>query len=158
MTEFAAVIDSPIGHIGIETDDSAVTGIHFLGKRQRLKDADSPLARQAVREIKAYFRDPNTPWSIPVRYTGSDHQQKVWRSLKRIPAGKVRAYGDVARQCQSSPRAVGGACRQNPLPLIVPCHRVVAARGLGGFAGKSTGFTIQIKQWLLQHEGVSLNG
>lgn len=158
MTEFAAVIDSPIGHIGIQTDTTAVTGIHFLGRRGRLKAPQGPLARQAVKEIKAYLRDPRASWSIPVRYAGSDHQRRVWRALKRIPAGKVRAYGDVARQLCSSPRAVGGACRHNPLPLIVPCHRVVAARGLGGFAGKTTGFTVQIKQWLLQHEGISLHG
>jgi methylated-DNA-[protein]-cysteine S-methyltransferase len=75
--------------------------------------------------------------------------------MQRIPAGRTRTYGELARDLRSSARAVGGACGANPIPLIVPCHRIIAASGrIGGFMGASTeGFELGIKRWLLEHEG-----
>jgi len=83
----------------------------------------------------------------------SPFRQKVWRALRRIPRGTTRSYGALARELRTSARAVGGACRDNPLPLVVPCHRVVAHGGPGGFMGARAGFPMRVKQWLLAHEG-----
>ena len=83
---------------------------------------------------------------------GTPFQKKVWRALKKIPYGSVKTYGDVAKELNSSSRAVGQACRRNNIPLFIPCHRVVAAKGLGGFMG---GYRhVGRKRWLLQHEGI----
>ena len=75
-------------------------------------------------------------------------------SYTTIPPGKVMTYGEVARQLDSSPRAVGNACRANPLPIIIPCHRIVGQTGTGGYGGFRTGKVVEIKHWLLHHEGV----
>lgn len=87
---------------------------------------------------------------------GSPFQRRVWRAIRAIPSGRTRTYGEVAAELGSAPRAVGGACRANPYPLLVPCHRVIGATGLGGFAGDASGRLIAIKRWLLAHEGVAM--
>lgn len=83
---------------------------------------------------------------------GTEFQRRVWRQLMRIPAGSTMSYGELARQLDSGARAVANACRHNPIPLFVPCHRVVAANGIGGFMGETDGKPLQIKLWLLEHE------
>jgi methylated-DNA-[protein]-cysteine S-methyltransferase len=103
--------------------------------------------------LERYLRDPATPLDLPILLAGTAHQQRVWRALQRIPHGKVLSYGALARRLKSSPRAVGGACRANPVALIVPCHRVVSATGRGGFMGRTHGPALRIKDWLLTHEG-----
>lgn len=108
------------------------------------------------REFQAYFHDPAHQWTIAPRLAGTAFQQRVWRALRAIQPGTVRCYGELAAELDSSARAVGNACRANPCPIIVPCHRVVAKRGLGGFAGQTTGERMRIKAWLLRHEGVKL--
>ena len=87
---------------------------------------------------------------------GTPFQKKVWLALQKIPAGQVMTYGELAKQLKTSARAVGNACRANPMPLVIPCHRVVAKSGLGGFSGSQEGAPIKIKKWLLEHEGISL--
>ncbi len=86
---------------------------------------------------------------------GTAFQQRVWQALLRIPAGETRSYGVLAAELGSSAQAVGNACRSNPVPIVIPCHRVVAVNGMGGYAGATAGYKMQIKRWLLQHEGVS---
>jgi len=83
---------------------------------------------------------------------GTDFQRRVWRALSKIPYAEVKTYGQLAKELQTSARAIGNACRQNPLPIIIPCHRIVASHGIGGFAGKTTGSHIDAKRWLLAHE------
>ena len=85
---------------------------------------------------------------------GTPFQRRVWQVLQKIPSGSTMTYGEVAQQIGSGARAVGNACRANPCPLIVPCHRVVGVDGLGGFSGERGGEKLEIKRWLLQHEGV----
>ena len=87
---------------------------------------------------------------------GTPFQKAVWAALLRIPQGETRSYQALAKQLKTSPRAVGNACRANPLALIVPCHRVLAKSGLGGFCGKKAGKYLKIKTWLLAHEGALL--
>ena len=89
---------------------------------------------------------------------GSLHQRKVWDAIAQIPRGETLTYGDIAKKIKSAPRAIGGACGANPYPLIVPCHRVVSAQGIGGFARQNEqGYHRNIKKWLLQHEGVQIS-
>jgi methylated-DNA-[protein]-cysteine S-methyltransferase len=91
-------------------------------------------------------------FDIPLELAATPHQRRVWRALQRIPTGAVVSYGTLARRLKSSARAVGGACRANPVPLVIPCHRVVSATGEGGFMGKTGGHALRIKRWLLAHE------
>ena len=148
-----AVIASPVGMLGIVADES-LTCIDFLTRRARPHRAATPLAREAVAQLAAYFRDPHFVFDLPLTLAGTDYQQRVWCALRRIPDGKVLSYGELARRLDSGPRAVGGACRANPVPIVVPCHRVVAHNGLGGYTGGIAPGWSGIKRWLLQHEGV----
>jgi methylated-DNA-[protein]-cysteine S-methyltransferase len=107
-----------------------------------------------VREILAYCRQPNFRFSVATEPVGTAFQRRVWQAIAAIPAGCTRTYSEIAAELGSSPRAVGGACRANPYPLLVPCHRVVAVNGLGGFAGDTKGRLLAFKRRLLTHEAV----
>ncbi|MCC6531877.1 MAG: methylated-DNA--[protein]-cysteine S-methyltransferase [Burkholderiales bacterium] len=111
------------------------------------------LAREACRQIRAYLRDPRHRFDLPCAPEGTPFQQRVWAAIARIPSGATLTYGELAAAIGSGARAVGGACGSNPIPLIVPCHRVVAAGGgLGGFMHSRAAPPLRIKGWLLQHE------
>ena len=107
-------------------------------------------------QLRRYFAEPHSQFEVNMQNQGTAYQRRVWQALQRIPAGQTRTYGELARQLHSSPRAVGNACRQNPVPLLVPCHRVVAATGPGGFGGETQGKRVAMKRWLLAHEGVAI--
>ena len=102
--------------------------------------------------LLAYFQSPVRPIDLPVQLAGTPFQRRVWDLIAAIPPGATRSYGALAAELRTSARAVGGACRANPCPLVVPCHRVVARHGLGGFAGDRNGRLLGIKRWLLAHE------
>ncbi|CAN4276423.1 Ada Methylated DNA-protein cysteine methyltransferase [Methylophilaceae bacterium] len=109
--------------------------------------------KQMAQEILAYLQRPHQAFSLPAQLAGSAFQQKVWLAILAIPLGQTRTYSELAAQLQSGPRAVANACGANRLPLLIPCHRVVAKNGLGGFMrGDKNG--LSIKRWLLAHEGV----
>lgn len=149
--DYDAVIATPLGRLGINAV-TALTNIDFVSAHTPLKAARTPLARRVQAQLKAYFVDARTRFQLPLAARGSDFQQQVWRAMRRIPSGKPQSYGELARKIKSAPRAVGGACRANPIPIIVPCHRVVSVSGLGGFMGATRGRALKIKRWLLQHE------
>lgn len=149
--EYDAVIASPLGRLGIHADQ-ALTNIDYVPARTPLKVARTPLARKVCAQLKRYFADASVRFDIPLAPTGTEFQQRVWREMRRIPAGKARRYGELATRLDSGPRAVGGACRANPIPIIVPCHRVVAAGSEGGYMGAIHGRRLDIKRWLLAHE------
>ncbi len=107
-------------------------------------------------EFEAYFADPRYRFQCAVEPAGTDFQRRVWTLIAAIPAGQPHTYGALARELGSSARAVGHACRANPVPLRIPCHRVVAANGLGGFSGDRGGRLLHIKRWLLAHEAKAL--
>ena len=149
--DYDAVIASPLGRLGIEAR-VALTSIDFVSARTPLHPPATPLARRVCAQLRAYFADPQVRFDLPLTTSGSDFQQQVWRAMRRIPAGRVKTYGELARGLHSAPRAVGGACRANPIPIVVPCHRVVSTSGLGGFMGATRGRALAIKRWLLRHE------
>jgi methylated-DNA-[protein]-cysteine S-methyltransferase len=100
-------------------------------------------------------RDPKWAFGFPWKLAASAFETAVWDAIRAIPSGQVRTYGDIARRVRSVPRAVGGACGRNPLPLVIPCHRVVGATGIGGFMGGHEHDPLAIKRWLLTHEGAT---
>ncbi|CAN6135291.1 Ada Methylated DNA-protein cysteine methyltransferase [Methylophilaceae bacterium] len=109
--------------------------------------------KQMTQEILAYLQQPHQAFSLPAQLAGSAFQHKVWLAILAIPLGQTRTYSELAAQLQSGPRAVANACGANRLPLLIPCHRVLAKNGLGGFMrGDKNG--LSIKRWLLAHEGV----
>ena len=147
-----AVIATPIGPVRITLRDGRVVDISFKnGKKASPARIDASLQR-VRRALTGYFRDPRAKRKVLLAPAGTLFQQRVWRALRRIPSGQVRSYGQLARTLGTSARAVGGACRANPIPVLIPCHRVVAANGEGGFMGKTAGRAMTIKRWLLHHE------
>ncbi|MEW7983107.1 MAG: methylated-DNA--[protein]-cysteine S-methyltransferase [gamma proteobacterium symbiont of Phacoides pectinatus] len=147
---YQLVMESPIGRLGCRLHGGVVTAIDFDVAQAPRCAAGAGALRRA---LDAYFAGRPLPETFAMAAGGTPFQQRVWGALRRIPAGEARTYGELARALGSSPRAVGGACRANPIPLLVPCHRVVARGGLGGFAGARGGRALEIKRWLLEQEG-----
>jgi methylated-DNA-[protein]-cysteine S-methyltransferase len=149
---FAAVLSAPTFSLGIHCDDDTVTEIVYLEPRDEIRP-QTLLAKEAVRQLRTYLNDPRHVFSLPLAPAGTAFQRRVWAGISGIESGKTLTYGDLAQAIGSGPRAVGNACGANPYPLVVPCHRVVAAnRGLGGFARQRGGFLLDVKRWLLAHE------
>ncbi len=148
-----AVLSAPTFSIGIHCTDDEISEIVYLEPQAEL-EARSPLAREAVRQLRAYLDDPGYEFSLPLAAAGTVFQRKVWQGIAAIPAGQTVSYGALARALGSSARAVGNACGANPYPIVIPCHRVIASGGsLGGFARSRGGFLLEVKRWLLAHEG-----
>ena len=153
MTHYAAVIEFPKMRIGIRIEGDALTGIVYLPQETPLQAPEQGLAERAVRQIERYREDPDAVFDLPLAVEGSRFQRDVWRQISDIPRGRTRTYGELARRVGGEARAVGQACGDNPFPIVVPCHRVVAADGLGGFSHHVGGYLIEAKKWLLKHEG-----
>jgi methylated-DNA-[protein]-cysteine S-methyltransferase len=132
-------------------------GIEFLvGTATGDGTPKDPLAREILGQLGSYFQDGKIRFHLPVNLCGTEFQNRVWRFLSLIEPGQVLSCGEIARRLGSSPRAVGNACRRNPVPIVIPCHRVVSARGIGGYGGETGGDKLGVKRWLLSHEGVML--
>ena len=152
LPEFHAVCPAPFGWVAVAVEEDAVREIRILGQPPERTGIPEPLAETVCRKLQEWFAGGDWPQGIPVNPEGTAYQKKVWQALLRIPSGETLTYGELARQLSSGPRAIGGACRRNPVPLLIPCHRVVAANGDGGFAGHTSGQWMDIKRWLLNHE------
>jgi methylated-DNA-[protein]-cysteine S-methyltransferase len=136
----------------VRCDDDEITAIDFLELRAAVTPK-SLLAKEAVRQLNAYLKDAAFEFSLPLAPAGTHFQRRVWQQIAAIPRGETWSYGDVAAAIRSGPRAVGGACGSNPYPVVVPCHRVIAASGaLGGFGRVGGDFLLGVKRWLLSHE------
>jgi methylated-DNA-[protein]-cysteine S-methyltransferase len=154
--EYQAIIAAPGFCLGVQCSDEEVTGIDFLEPRPELA-ATTALASETVRQLRAYLADPTFCFGLPLRPAGTLFQRRVWEQISAIPTGAVHTYGQVAKNLNNAPRAVGQACGSNPYPVVVPCHRVVATGGgLGGFARERGGFLLDVKRWLLRHEGIGV--
>lgn len=150
---FCAIVPTPFGAVGVRTADSVLRELVYLPPGFDARPAQNWLAQQVVEQIEQYCVEPDFCFDLPLAPAGTVFQQKVWQAIAAIPRGQVRTYGELARQLQSAPRAVGQACGANWFPLVIPCHRVTGAKGLGGFANHAGGFHLDIKRWLLTHEG-----
>lgn len=154
---FSAIVPAPFGAIGIRTEGERVRELVYLEPRFGDKAAQDATAELAARQVEQYLADPDFVFDLPLMEAGSDFQRRVWGAISAIPRGSVRTYGILAKELGSAPRAVGQACGANWFPLVIPCHRVTAARGLGGFAShdEENGFHLSVKRWLLRHEGAT---
>ena len=153
---FCAVVEAPFGAVGIRTTDGQLCEVVYLPSSFALQTPRNAFAERAARQIERYLAAPDFRFSLPLAPVGTVFQQKVWQVIGSIPRGSVLTYGDVARRIGSAPRAVGQACGANRFPLLIACHRVTAAGGLGGFSNHDDigGFHLGVKRWLLAHEGV----
>lgn len=143
---------TPFGRVRLLLRGGAVVEADLLPGNSPLRAARTGAGRRACRVLKRYFADPRASLAIPIDLHGTPFQRRVWRALGRIRPGQTLTYGELARRLETGARAVGGACRANPVPLFVPCHRVVAAGGAGGFMGRRNGPAVGFKRWLLEHE------
>jgi methylated-DNA-[protein]-cysteine S-methyltransferase len=155
---YQAVIATPLGRIGILMAGEAASALDYLPADAPEQPPVDEATRRVVEQLEAYFRDPRSRFTAPLAPAKTAFQQRVRAALQDIPPGTVLTYAALARQLDSAARAVGGACRNNPLPILIPCHRVVGQQGLGGYAGAMTGDPLAIKRWLLRHEGVDMTG
>ncbi len=153
---FDAVIEFPAMHIGFRVDAGRIDQICFLPRSVPLLAAKNPLAARAVRQFRKYLRNPAAKFDLPLSEKGSAFQRRVWDAICGIPRGHTLSYGQVAKHIRSAPRSVGQACGANWFPLVIPCHRVVASGGIGGFGNHGEGYHIEIKRWLLRHEGAKV--
>jgi methylated-DNA-[protein]-cysteine S-methyltransferase len=134
-------------------DKQGVNQMEFLPGGAPLRHGAAPHARRIEQQLIRYFQNPTCPIDIALHPAGTSYQQRVWQALIKIPVGATTRYGELAEKLASGPRAIAAACRSNPIPILIPCHRVVAKAGLGGYMGETQGEALSIKQWLLQHEG-----
>ena len=153
---FSVVVPAPFGAVGIRSDAGAMLEMVYLPPSFEPQAPRDSLAEQAAVQMTRYLDDPDFRFTLPLAKVGTVFQQKVWTAIAAIPRGAVLTYGDVARRVGSAPRAVGQACGANWFPMVIPCHRVTAAGGLGGFShhDDENGFHLGVKRWLLAHEGV----
>ena len=152
MPEYNAILSAPICRLGACFTGSALTRLDFLPPDASVSTQLDARARQLARELDAYWQNPAHPIDVLFVPQGTPFQLRVWHALMPIPAGQPATYGALAKRLGTAARAVGQACASNPLPILIPCHRVVAANGLGGFMHASSGATLDVKTWLLAHE------
>jgi methylated-DNA-[protein]-cysteine S-methyltransferase len=144
--------DSPLGRLTLFEEDGALTALDFGGKRS--PGEPTKLLLLAKRQLDAYFAGKLREFNLALAPRGSVLEQSVWRLMTEIPYGETRSYGELARALAAAPRTIGQACGRNPLPILIPCHRVLAAGGaLGGYSG---GAGVETKRRLLMLEGALL--
>jgi methylated-DNA-[protein]-cysteine S-methyltransferase len=144
---YAVSLTTPVGEIVVVEEDDHIVRVRWSTESRQDK---TPLLRNVSEQIAAYFRNDLTAFDLPLRPGGSEFQRDVCDAMLAIPFGETRTYGELAEGLGVFAQAVGQACGHNPIPIIIPCHRVLGANGLGGFSG---GEGIETKMQLLRHEG-----
>jgi len=157
MTSTTATMpyDSPIGRLVLECDGDVLIGIWLppaTARKSRAVGDVLPVLKETATQLDEYFAGERTEFDVPMELDGTEFQRDVWAELARIPYGKTISYGELARRVgrPKGPRAVGQANGRNPIPIIVPCHRVLASNGIGGYGGG-----LPMKRALLAVEGVT---
>ncbi len=145
---YKAIIQTPIGKLGISTIGQLLTRIDFLTDDRALITPNEEIIDNIVSQLNQYFQCSSFQFNIPYQLQGTAFQNRVWKTLSKLPKQKTISYGALAKKLKTGARAIGNACRANPLPILIPCHRVIAQGNLGGYKGKE----ISIKKWLLNHE------
>ena len=141
---------TPLGALTISEEDGSVVALDWGWGRDQ---AETPLLLRAREQIQEYFDGERTSFDLPLAPYGTSYRRRVWAALQAIPYGQTRTYLDIAGSAGGVARSVGQANGENPLPILVPCHRVVASHGLGGYSG---GDGIETKRFLLEHEARTL--
>lgn len=144
------VVESPVGTLVLHETGGALAAITWRRADANAGSDVSPLLATAARQLDEYFGGRRRSFELPLAPKGSPFQQRVWAEMCRIPFGATARYGDLARALGTAAQPIGQACGANPIPIVIPCHRVVAAGGLGGFSG---GAGLTSKRFLLRHEG-----
>lgn len=151
MTRHHLTVDTDTGPVTLSEDDGAIVAITWRRGARQQGDEPTPLLQDAAQQLRDYFAGRRRTFDLPLLPHGSEFQRAVWREMLAIPYGETRSYGDLAKSTGGIARAVGTACGANPIPIFIPCHRVLAAdRQLGGFSG---GKGPQTKAFLLTLEG-----
>jgi methylated-DNA-[protein]-cysteine S-methyltransferase len=149
---FDVVVEFPRMKVGVVTRNERVVEIHYLPPAHRDIPAGNALAARAAEQLERYREDPDARFDLPLAVEGTALQRAVWDAMCAIPRGRTRTYGELARELGADARAIGQACGDNRLPIVIPCHRVVAADGIGGFGHAKRGYLLEAKRWLLMHE------
>ncbi|MBB71979.1 MAG: hypothetical protein CMF50_06225 [Legionellales bacterium] len=145
-------LTSQIGTIGWTSQNGFLTRLEYLHGHPADISPTTALDKRISQQISDYFAGTLYQFDLPLDVQGTAFQQRVWQALCNIPYGETRSYGELASELNTSARAIGNACRANPIPLIIPCHRITAQHGLGGFSGQTQGEMLDIKKFLLGHE------
>lgn len=151
------VFSSPVGNLEACLDNHTLVGLSYTHKPAG-RIPRHEMAQNLIRQLKHYFyKDPRHRFKLSLSLQGTAFQKRVWRVLQTIPSGSVLSYGTIAKRLRSGPRAVGNACGRNPISIIVPCHRVLASKGLGGYTGGTMAYEpLHTKAWLLGHENAPI--
>jgi methylated-DNA-[protein]-cysteine S-methyltransferase len=154
---FSGVFELPFGKLGVRTAGGLVAEMCYLPPHYDARAPQDATAEIVAHQLAKYCGDADFKFTLPLKRAGTDFQHKVWEAISAIPRGSVRTYGELAKHIGSAPRAVGQACGANWFPVVIPCHRVTAAAGLGGFANSDdpNSYLLGVKRWLLAHEGQS---
>ena len=152
MHGYDTILSAPMCRLGARFTGDALTRLDFLPADTPTSTQLDTRARQLARELDAYWHNPTHPFDLLFVPLGTPFQLRVWHALMNISPGQPTTYGALAKQLGTAARAVGQACGSNPLPILIPCHRVVAASGLGGFMHSAAGTPLDVKTWLLAHE------
>ena len=145
-------LNSPFGPLTIYEDEGAIIALDWGWPPETI---ESPLLLQAIEQLEAYFDGTRQTFDLPLNPMGTPFQKRVWQVMSQIPFGQTRTYKDVAEELGTSPRAVGTACGRNPIPIIIPCHRIIGANGsLGGYSAMDG---VETKLELLRHENPQYN-
>lgn len=142
-------VESPVGPLYVSEGDGAITRVSW--RAADLGD-ETPVLAEARAQLGEYFDGKRQSFDLPLFVSGSDFQRQVCAAMSAIPFGETRTYGDIARDLGVPAQAVGQACGGNPIPVIIPCHRVLGANSLGGFSGEGG---VETKVALLRHEGAA---
>ena len=156
LESFHAKYAAPFAVLGIRTIGERVADIEYLPPGVATLAPLNKLAERTCRQIERYLDDPAYVFDLPFEYAGTAFQCRVWRQISAIPPGRTLTYNDVAKALKTAPRPVGGACGANRLPIVIPCHRVLGANGIGGFMRGRGADALAIKRWLLRHEGLAV--
>jgi len=152
MSAYDAILPAPMCRLGARFTGDALTRLDFLPVDTRASTQMDARTRELAGELEAYWHNPAHPFDLLFVPLGTPFELRVWHALLHIPAGRPTTYGALAKQLGTAARAVGQACASNPLPILIPCHRVIAASGLGGFMHSAAGAPLDVKTWLLAHE------
>ena len=152
MSHYDAILDAPPCRLGAIFTGDALTRLDFLPANLPASGKHDSRVRHLADELDAYWRNPAHEFDLLYVPAGTPFQLQVWRTLMAIPPGQPTTYGTLAKRLGTAARAVGQACGANPLPILIPCHRVLAANGLGGFMHRADEDALDIKRWLLAHE------